>query len=579
MSNTLAVKALNQYRQRDVFAYLALRYYVSSVVGWKTRWIDDVCTRLVRQDNDATYQKLSHFKERNTNNKIVHRDIYLPSPSEMLAEISLITELSKDSYPQFHPRPFVYSYRFAKHSDKSGVFKPYFNGLKERQRSIAAACKKTSDAIVLYTDIKKFYPSIRIRDAIRVWEKACDSSGIEEHFKALGLTILSNHAKANGKDSIGHNGLLTGPLFSHVIANLLMDEIDDDMHKLTNGNYWRYVDDIVLVGEQEQVTKWRKELAKKCEKLGLHLHDGDKDFSVNGEEWLTGEFDFDNKISDDWAGLIANVKRFLLAHPSKMNRLMSTFQANNIRIPILDYSKAIMDSGYLRRTMDWLMQHHWAKRSVRAITVESLLEQAIDCRDNYFSQIHILTEDIHPQSTAYGRKRNLPKIRFFAGRLAYLLSHSDLLHLNKKLRKIDGLELLAEVINAIATDDFSDVVQMGPNVTHAAARLKIAESKDEAVKISAEVVPNETVIQSLATLRLNGLLHNYSEEFDDALNALAAGNDVSRYFSSDNKFIREFACLCGTSEVRHKELLDSCFDRDESLAMDLLVQIRNSSGL
>src|SRR5690554_811875 len=234
MSNTLAVKALNQYRQRDVFAYLALRYYVSSVVGWKTRWIDEVCTRLVRQDNDATYQKLSHFKERNTNNKIVHRDIYLPSPSEMLAEISLITELSKDCYPQFHPRSFVYSYRFAKYSDKSGVFKPYFNGLKERQRSIAAACKKTSDAIVLYTDIKKFYPSIRIRDAISVWEKACDSSGIEEHVKALGLTILGNHAKESGKDSNGHNGLLTGPLFSHVIANLVMDEIDDEMHKLTN---------------------------------------------------------------------------------------------------------------------------------------------------------------------------------------------------------------------------------------------------------------------------------------------------------------------------------------------------------
>jgi len=578
MSNTLAVKALNQYRQRDVFAYLALRYYVSSVVGWKTRWIDEVCTRLVRQDNDATYQKLSHFKERNINNKIVHRDIYLPSPSEMLAEISLITELSKESYPQFHPRPFVYSYRFAEYADKSGVFKPYFNGLKERQRSIAAACKKTSDAIVLYTDIKKFYPSIQILDALRVWEKACDSSGIDEHFKALGQTILRNHAKTSKIDSNGGVGLLTGPLFSHVIANLLMDEIDDDMHKLTNGNYWRYVDDIVLVGKQEQVTEWRKLLAEKCEILGLHLHDGEKDFTVSGDEWLDGELDFENTISDDWIGLIANIKRFLLAHPSKMNRLMNTFQANNIRIPILDYSNAIKDRDYLRKTSDWLKQYHWAKRSVRAITIESLLEQAIDCRDNYFSRIHILTEDIHPQSTAYGRKRNLPKIRFFAGRLAYLLGHSDLLHLNKKLRKIDGLELLADVINAIATDDFSDVVQMGPNVTHAAARLKIAESKNEAVKISAKVVPNETVIQSLATLRLNGLMHNYSEEFDDALNALAVGKEVLRHFSSDNKFIREFACLCGTSELKHKELLDSCFDRDESLAMDLLVQLRNSSG-
>ncbi|MFM2320377.1 MAG: hypothetical protein RLZZ215_2998, partial [Pseudomonadota bacterium] len=40
--NELAIKALNQYRQRDVLPYLALRYYLSSSAGRQNRWIEDV---------------------------------------------------------------------------------------------------------------------------------------------------------------------------------------------------------------------------------------------------------------------------------------------------------------------------------------------------------------------------------------------------------------------------------------------------------------------------------------------------------------------------------------------------------
>lgn len=577
MNNTLAVKALNQYRQRDIFAYLALRYYISSAVGRQDRWINEVCTRLTRQDTSGTYQKLKHFKEQDVDGEIVHRDIYLPSPSEILAETSLITELSRDKYKSFHPRPFVYSYRLAKPTDKGGVFQPYFDGLKERHRSIAAECKKNNNYVVLYTDIKKFYPTIRIADAKSVWEAACSKSGIDKRFRELGLTILGNHAKVNQSDSTGE-GLLTGPLFSHLIANLIMDEIDDEMHRLTGGKYWRYVDDIVLVGEKERVAEWRNQLANKCQNLGLTLHSGDKDFLVDGEEWLKGEFDFNNSISIDWVSLIANIKRFLLARPSKMDSLINTFQANHIRIPVLDYSTAIKDRSYLRKAQDWLRRYHWAKNNVREISVESLLDQALACRDNYLNQLKAVAE-VHSQNAIYGRKRNLPKIRFFAGRLAYLLSHEQLSALNDTLREVDGLELLVETTTAIATNDFSTVVRMGANATHAAAQLKVAEGKDLMVHIDPNLPYDEAFAQSLAVLAINELKHDYRKTGGDDLLVLASGKGLKQCFRSENKFISEFACLCGVNDIRHQELLNSCFDRDETLAMDLLVQIHNSSGV
>ena len=58
----------------------------------------------------------------------------MPSPNEALAEVALITELSK--HQTFQPKSYVYSYRLAEYNDSSGVFTHYFNGLKERQRDI-----------------------------------------------------------------------------------------------------------------------------------------------------------------------------------------------------------------------------------------------------------------------------------------------------------------------------------------------------------------------------------------------------------------------------------------------------------
>lgn len=151
MSNALAVKALNQYRKRDILSYLGLRYYLQARTGSDCRWISDICTRLAVTAEQESYLRTYHFK--GFNGKLFeHRDIYLPSPNEVLAETALITEISK--YEAFKPKPYVYSYRFSDEGDKSGVFQAYFNGFKERHRHIASACKKDKDGAVLYTDIK-----------------------------------------------------------------------------------------------------------------------------------------------------------------------------------------------------------------------------------------------------------------------------------------------------------------------------------------------------------------------------------------------------------------------------------------
>ena len=82
--------------------------------------------------------------------------------------------------------------------------------------------------------------------------------------------------------------------------------------------------------------------------------------------------------------------------------------------------------------------------------------------------------------------------------------------------------------------------------------------------------------QSLAVLVINDVQHNYVG-INTELMQLVAATDMKGLMQSRNGFIREFACLHGLSEPKHQNLLDSSFDRDEELAMDVLNQLQRSS--
>lgn len=570
MSTELAVKALNQYRRRDIFPYLALRYYVESSVGRQNRWIRDICTRLTTQNESLGYLRMYHFKDI-SEDKFIHRDIYVPAPSEALAEVALITELSKHEI--FTPKPYVYSYRLSSDKEKSGVFKPYFDGFRERQKSISDSCWKTENGVVLYTDIKKFYPSITSADALETWQEACQQSELSGDYERLGFRLLENHMKVSEHDGTA-KGLLTGPMFSHLIANLLLDRIDQEMNKISNGNYWRYVDDVVFVGTTEQVSLWREKLAGRFDELNLVLHDGDKDFQVSCEEWLEGEFDFDNSIGSEWVSLISDVKRFLLANPSKKDALQQSFQKNNIRIPVVDYSDAVRDSNYLKRFQDWIRKYKWATKSVKSITINGLLTQARNCEASFSLRLaDLLIED--SASSPYTKKRTTPKLRYLSGRLLYLSSRKNLARLGAILIDRPDMYLVAKTMEAVASREFTDVLSMGVNATHSAAQLVRAEG-NEPVRIDNNLVLCPVAEQSLAVLEINGVQHNYGT-IKTELMQLASATDMKDLMKSKNGFVREFACLHGLSEARHQSLLDSGFDRDEELAMDVLNQLQRSS--
>ncbi|MDX7690089.1 hypothetical protein SJS37_20400, partial [Aeromonas caviae] len=97
-------------------------------------WIEEVCCKLVLERSEYGYLQSYHYKDC-IDKKYIYRDVYLPTPIETLSEALLIYNLSK--YKEFHPKPYVFSYRYADENDFTGLFSSYFDGIKERHKFIA----------------------------------------------------------------------------------------------------------------------------------------------------------------------------------------------------------------------------------------------------------------------------------------------------------------------------------------------------------------------------------------------------------------------------------------------------------
>ena len=383
----LAVRAVNQYRRRDVLAYLGLRYYFENTCALTDKWASEISTHLVHTKGTPIYYRSYHFKEMESE-KVIHRNIYVPGPNEAFVEAMLINECSL--HPAFYPLDCVYSYQFPDPNSKEGIFRSYFPGFQRRHHSIASFCRTLPDTKVLYTDIKKFYPSIKKDLALKSWISACDVAKIDPRFRELGERLIFDHDSTSTTYNEGE-GILTGPMFSHLIANLVLAKIDEEMSEIMGGRYWRYVDDMVLVGSDDEIKNGREKLTAMLDNLDFKLHEEGKDFTVSATTWLDGADDFNNSIGKAWISLIANIKYFLVAHPERRKELADMFLENGINIPLLDYSQAVMESTYLERFSVWL-RHRWMAKSVRGLTTRKLLKDALATREIYQIGMKLLLE-------------------------------------------------------------------------------------------------------------------------------------------------------------------------------------------
>jgi hypothetical protein len=364
-------------------------------------------------------------------------------------------------------------------------------------------------------------------------------------------------------------------MFSHLIANLILRSIDDRMIESFADRYYRYVDDVVLVGTKKEVAEGRALLAELLGNIGLHLHASDqgKDFEVGAKEWLEASGDFDNQDGPLWMRFVGNLKQLLGTKPLDGEHLASELDAAGFRIPIPQYKLATNEAPWRLRILTRMCKYRWLAKKLRLTSPSQIIHSAQFLREHY---AQCLRDQLEQGSSVdgYNRKRVIPKIRFFAGRLLYLGTLEMLLEFSSSLDGYDELRMLAEVMRSVANRDVTKLLPLGSNAAQSAAQILSLNRGSVSCHIE-----NWTPVclQGLAILRINGIQINGPS--DDQFNLFATWSDDSQKLMGPEMepSIRELACLHGVAETgRHSEILNSVFDWDEALAFDVINQFAES---
>ena len=369
----LAVRAVNQYRSRDILPYLSLRYYLANRLARSDQWARQVATDLISTRTEFPYFQAHHFKDLTSEGTPLHRRVCLPGANEALAEAALLAECAR--HPQHLGVPdCVFSYRLARDEDRSGVFEHYTRGLCMRHEAISKACDAVPDGVVQYLDIQKFYPSITVFIATDAWKRHAEAAGLAASFVELGCDLIDHHRRVLRPHE---EGILTGPMFSHFLGNLVLRNLDTSFCATLPAKYFRYVDDIILVGTREEVKAATEIVEQRLNALGFHLHqeNSPKRFTVSVQKWLEGRTDYaPTTHHHSWRNLIGDLKRFLLKDGDR-DFLKMAFRRAEFRIPIPDYSAASKERNFVERFRE-LLKFNWFRRKSRRVSAASLASDA-----------------------------------------------------------------------------------------------------------------------------------------------------------------------------------------------------------
>ena len=562
----VVTRAVNQYRRRDILPYLCLRYCFASQATRSGDWLRRVAVRLAKQRDPLRYYCLKHFKELR-GGKPDLRDIFVPGAIEAVAEAVLLNRCSLAPHVFENPRD-VFSYRLAGGDDRQGLFQHYSSGLRERHAAVARACRAKPRQVVAYRDIKAYYPSISLAKARTTWERYATEAGLHADDVGLGAALIEGQRGCNPS---APDNLLVGPMLSHLIGNLVLRDLDTEFAGHPSVRYFRYVDDIILVGGHSQVVEASSQLSGRLAGISLQMHPAgsSKNIDVSSEEWLTGENDYaDSNERPSWKTLIGELKTFLIRNPSQREALAVALRNEGIRIPVVDYSSAIAEQTYLTKLAEWA-EYRWYRVIGKAASIAGIVQQARVLAER-FEEGLVETADRFNAASLFGRKRFVPKLRYRLNRLAYLAPPDRLPGISDAVAGIPDVACHAAVIESLYAGTIDSILRYGCNASNVVAQVMRANGTAARCGLS---ILSESMTQSLSMFPLNGVdvrtTGDLSPQAKDLWEFATVGysETVAR---GSCRVLREATCLHGSGPLRHAGILSTAFDVEEIASWDAI---------
>ena len=545
--------------------YLGLRYYLEAKCARQDRWAKEVATDIASHRRTPVYHRSHFYKETSDTGKIEYRELYTPAPNDALAEAAVLGECARLGGP-FASQSSVFSYRLATGNERNGIFEPYFIGYRARHKAISQICREIPDAVIIYRDLRKFYPSITKAQAEKAWNEACTAAGLAQPLARLGEAFVRQHGCLPGN----HNGVVTGPMFSHVVGNLVLRQLDEEMDRKFPHRYFRYVDDLVIAVKSSEAKEAAQRLEEAVEKFGFHVHP-DKSFDVPASRWLESEGDLDaDKKRPSWASFIGGMKQFLICAPERRSDLENRLTDAGLRIVPLDYATASRERDYQASVLERLAQT-WFRRKIRHVSPETIVADGVRLRLIMLQAFETACGHLKA-ANGFQRKRWLQRLRFACSRLIYLAPASELPRIGQTLKTIPEVIEYAAIFQALHTCDVGPLLPYGNRVAQAAAQ-PLKALRAEIVYKPVDVDWSAAQVEVLSVLLMNGVnlkLDAASPPPETPITRFARGAPQDSSDGSTNaEYFAELFHLHGRAKPsRHAEMLTTTFDVDESMVFD-----------
>ena len=557
----LALRALNDSRKVDPLAYLSLRYTLASVTSLKNVWARTTAPEIVRRRPGPGFLESKLFKQLDQDGDPEFRDVVRSGGPEALAEVALLDACSKAG-KAFQPADEVYSYHFAKRSSVEGAFIPYFELFSARQAKIGEVCEKRPKDWVLYADIKQFYPSITQTRAFKAWERACDESKLSSDWREFGRLLLNRQFSLK-------KGLLVGPSFSHLIANLVLRDLDREMAKEFPGRYFRYVDDFAFIVPPDRKQETTSFLRAHLKPLGLRLHPkkihwmGAAKWRQNAPYQFAGDYDDEPIGDEDWMHFIDHVKCYLMARPKMRDRVRTVFLEAGLRVPLPRYTAETMSKSYTDRFSIRLASQHFTEK-IEKLSPKELVKEGLRLREAYAKQFDFAWERF-TSSKGPIRKWKLSKVRYLVGRMLLIGSLDQVKVILGMISAEPEVAEYTAMLAALLTGNAEELLRFGWKVAASAGQALAAASIPASCK---PVEWTEVQVEAYTALLLAGVAVDVKLpkrlKGNLRIETVAGGRPTKAWAEMPYSFYREMSALMGKGRIEnHRVLLQSPADPDE----------------
>ena len=569
-SDLLGLRALQATRKLHLPTYVATRFLLDSSAGKSEgSWAKTILPRKYSMRDLGRFQKTTRFKKIRADGSYEYRSYDVPSPTTAITEALLLARFSTSA--AFEKSTNVYSYLWPSSASCPYNFEHYVNGYKRRNRDIELLLEANKDAVVIVSDIEKFYPSIlRNRAKVRL-NNAMRDGGIDKETQMVASLMLEHLFAAIP----GQRGIATGPEFSHVIGDLALASMDKYLSEHYQDAYFRYVDDIVLVVSADKVKLTEKRLRDLALDEELTVHP-DKTEVVSGEEWLKhGPHHADGVAENSFESLVFLIKVYLFKHPGVEKKLEKRMFDNGFNIPIDRLVWSSRSKAFVRRLKTFTLRRWWVAIQALIANERDVIEKALLVRETVRNSLIQQLESGAPKG-ATRRRWYIQNLRYLTNRAFYLMSAGDLGFLIDPLSRLPEFAETVALLKMLVQGLTEDILKMpGAALMAGAGMLKQVGRKlqlpNAIANLDRATVDAISILLLFDVVSVDEKIYDQLEGYDKELLLFSGGQTPATRVMDDFSYIDEIRSL---QLLRTKtdiiSMIESRFSDQESVVFDAL---------